>query len=196
LETFALNIYLLLAHPDIESFNGRIADAYEKAALEAGHTIRRQNLGDMKFDPILWKGYKDRQPLEPDLISAQQNILWCNHWVIVYPMWWGSVPALFKGFLDRTLLSGFAYKYHDKGPLWDKLLTGRSAQLISTSDAPWWWIWLMYRNSDTNMLKHAVLNFCGIAPVKATRIDNVRQSDYRRLTQQLKKVSTLVPKLT
>ncbi len=189
----AMNIYILLAHPDSDSYNGKIADTYQQAAIAAGHSVKRQNLGDMKFDPILWKGYKTRQELEPDLLIAQQYILWCQHWVIIYPIWWGSVPALLKGFLDRTLYSGFAYKYHDKGPLWDKLLKGRSAQLITTCDAPWWWIWIMYRNSDTNMLKRAVLNFCGIAPVKIKRIDNVRLSKPERLTQQLETIKTLVP---
>ena len=56
-----MKIYILLAHPDKDSFNGRLADAYEKAAKSRGHKIRRQNLGEMKFDPILWKGYKVAQ---------------------------------------------------------------------------------------------------------------------------------------
>ncbi len=53
-----MKIYILLAHPDKDSFNGRLADAYENAAKNKGHEVRRQNLGEMKFDPILWKGIK------------------------------------------------------------------------------------------------------------------------------------------
>ncbi len=169
-----MNIYLLLAHPDGDSFNGHIAEAYCTAAEAHGHTVRFQHLGSMQFDPILWKGYKVVQELEPDLKQAQENILWCEHWVIVYPIWWGSVPALFKGFLDRTLYSGFAYKYHKNDPLWDKLLKGRTAHLITTSDAPAWWIWWRYRNSDLHAVKRATLEFCGIEPVKVTRISRVR----------------------
>lgn len=101
----SMKIYLLLAHPDKNSFNGALTDAYETAALAKGHTVRCQNLGDMNFDPILWKGYHTVQELEPDLKEAQNNILWCEHWVIIYPIWWGSLPALFKGFIDRTLYS-------------------------------------------------------------------------------------------
>lgn len=62
-----LRIYILLAHPDSDSFNGRLANAYEKKAKEKGHDVRRQNLGALHFDPILWKGYKVIQELEPDL---------------------------------------------------------------------------------------------------------------------------------
>lgn len=186
-----MNIYLLLAHPDKESFNGRLADAYEQAAIKEGHQVRRQNLGDMQFDPILWKGYQHIQTLEPDLLQSQQHIDWCTHWVIIYPVWWGSVPALFKGFLDRVLLPGFAFRYHEKGPLWDKLLKGRSAQVITTADAPSWWLWWQYKNSDKNTIKQAVLKFCGFSPVSWTRIGGMKN-----MTEQKKQahINTLIRK--
>ena len=169
-----MKIYLLLGHPDKETFNGQIAEAYRHAAIEKGHEVRFQRLGEMIFDPILWKGYKGVQKLEPDLKQAQDNIMWCDKWVFIFPLWWGAVPALLKGFIDRTLYSGFAYKYHDHDPFWEKLLKGRSAEIISTCDAPKWWIWWQYRNSDLNSLKRATLEFCGVAPVKSTRISRVR----------------------
>ena len=172
-----MRIYVLLAHPDKDSFNGRMAEAYCDGARSNGHEVRLQRLGEMRFDPILWKGHKVVQALEPDLVQAQQDILWCQHWVIFYPIWWGSVPALFKGFLDRTLYDGFAYRYHQNDPWWDKLLKGRSAHIITTCDAPKVWVWWQYRNSDLNTVKRAVLGFCGISPVKVTRLDRMRYAD-------------------
>ncbi|MCU0391861.1 MAG: NAD(P)H-dependent oxidoreductase [Thermoflexibacter sp.] len=185
-----MKIYLLLAHPDSDSFNGKIAQAYYESALSKGHEVRFQKLGEMKFDPILWKGYKVIQELEPDLKQAQEHILWCEKWVIVYPIWWGSLPALLKGFLDRTLYSGFAYKYHQNDPLWDKLLKGRSAELITTCDAPRWWIWWQYRDSDLNAIKRATLEFCGFSPVKTRRISRVRylnQSEKEKIIEKIVK---------
>lgn len=172
-----MNIYILLAHPDKDSFNGRIADAYEKAMLAAGHEVRRQNIGEMQFDPILWKGYGKIQELEPELRLAQEHILWCHKWVIIYPVWWGSVPALFKGFLDRALLPGFAFKYHEKDPFWDGYLGKRSAHVITTSDAPSIWLWWQYSNSDIKAIRKATLEFCGIKPVKVTRIGRMKYLD-------------------
>ena len=169
-----MRIYLLLAHPDLDSFNGRLAAAYADKARALCHEVRRQNLGEMHFDPVLWHGYRQIQPLEPDLARAQENITWCEKWVILYPIWWGSVPALLKGFFDRTLYSDFAYRYHDKDPFWDKLLKGRSAHVITTSDAPTPWIWWQYRNSDINAVRRATLEFCGFKPVRVTRIDRMK----------------------
>ncbi|MBO9565307.1 MAG: NAD(P)H-dependent oxidoreductase [Niastella sp.] len=188
-----MKIYLLLAHPDQNSFNGQLADAYEQEAVRKGHTVRRQNLGALHFDPILHTGYHSMPELEPDLQQAQENIMWCDKWVIVYPMWWGSVPALFKGFLDRTLTPGFAYKYHDKDPFWDKYLKGRSAQIITTCDAPVIWIWWQYRNSDINALRNATLRFCGISPVKIKRIGRVKYLDQQQRLKGITSVVRLVP---
>lgn len=190
----AMNIYLLLAHPDKDSFNGQLADAYCQRARQLGHVVRYQQLGEMTFDPILHKGYKAVQSLEPDLLEAQQNIRWCNKWVIVYPVWWGNVPALLKGFLDRTLYSGFAYRYHDNNPFWDKLLAGREAELITTCDAPGFWLWWQYRNSDINALKRATLEFCGIRPVHIWRISRVRYLNEARRRKAIDQLIDSIPR--
>jgi NAD(P)H dehydrogenase (quinone) len=190
-----MRIYILLAHPNLDTLNGSFADIYEKTAKTYGHEVRRHNLGEMKFDPILWKGYKKRMELEPDLKQAQENIQWCEKWVIFYPIWWGSVPALLKGFLDRTLYSGFAYKYHENDPFWDKLLSGRSAQLITTCDAPSWWIAFMYRNSDLNMLKRACLEFCGVHPISVKRFSRIRYQSPEKVQSLIDSIPKLVPKL-
>lgn len=190
-----MRIFLLLGHPDTSSFNGALADAYEAAALAAGHEVRRQNLGDMAFDPILWHGYKTIQDLEPDLVTAQQNITWCEHWVIIYPIWWGSVPALLKGFFDRALYAGFAYRYHDNDPMWDGLLSGRSAQVITTADAPRLWTFIAYRNSDLGTVKYATLRFCGVKPVKVTRFDRLKDSTSEERQRYLERARRMVPPL-
>ena len=186
-----MKLYILLAHPDKESFNGKIFETYIQRAVELGHEIKTQSLGELNFDPILWKGYKVIQELEPDLKKAQEYIQWCEKWVIIYPIWWGNLPALLKGFIDRVLYSGFAYKYHTNDPFWDKLLKGRSAQIITTSDAPSWWIWWQYRNSDLNALKRATLEFCGISPVLVKRIDRLRYrsvQDREKILEEIKKI--------
>ncbi|MGV8831919.1 MAG: NAD(P)H-dependent oxidoreductase [Devosia sp.] len=186
-----MRIYLLMAHPDRDSFDNAIADTYQAAALAAGHQLLRQDLATMDFDPILHHGYKTIQPLEPDLVKAQELIGWCERWVIVYPLWWGSVPALLKGFFDRTLLPGQAFTPHDKDPMWDKLLTGRSGHLLITSDAPNAWTWWAYHNADVRTVKHAVLQFCGIKPVAVTRFAEVKDSTEKQRLAWLEQVRVM-----
>ena len=113
--------------------------------------------------------------------------------MVIYPIWWGAVPALFKGFMDRTLYSGFAYKYHKNDPYWDKLLKGRSGEIITTCDAPRWWIWWKYRNSDLNSVKRATMEFCGISPVKVTRISRLRFLSPEQKRQKIDKLISKIP---
>jgi len=135
---------IINGHPYNKSLCNAITDSYEKGAKEAGAEIRRINLYDLKFDPILRYGYHKIQELELDLKTAQESILWAEHLVFVYPTWWLDMPALMKGFFDRVLLPGFAYKYKEHRLFPEKLLKGKSARLIITMDSPRWFSLLMY----------------------------------------------------
>ena len=97
----AQRILVILGHPSTTSFCSALADTYSHSAKIAGHEVRVLRLGDLVFDPILHNGYSEIQPLEPDLLSAQSDILWATHLTFVFPIWWGGIPALLKGFIDR-----------------------------------------------------------------------------------------------
>ncbi len=155
----AKRIFILLGHPDDDSFNATLAMEYERGALSAGHEVRRMNLGDMKFDPILRHGYRTIQELEPDLKMFQENVNWCEHLVIFYPTWWSTMPALLKGIFDRTWLPGFAFKFTGDFT-WKKLQKGKTARVIVTSDNIPFAQWLLFGDT-TNEIARAILGFAG-----------------------------------
>lgn len=165
---------IILGHPDKKSLCSRLADHYEKGAREKGGDVFRIDLSDLRFDLNLKHGYRANQTLEPDLLEAQRLIKWATHIVFIFPVWWGGVPALLKGFLDRVLLPGFAFKYREHSTGWDKLLSGKSGRLIVTSDAPVWFLYLSYFHPAVNMMKKAVLEFCGVSPVNVTSFGSLK----------------------
>ena len=130
------NIVVILGHPDKECLCGALDEAYIDSTKAPASEIRELKLGEFDFDSILWKGYNRIQELEPDLVRAQELIQWSDHIVFVYPNWWGTMPALMKGFFDRVFLPGFAFRYREDSAFWDKLLSGRTARLIVTMDTP------------------------------------------------------------
>ena len=169
------NILVILGHPSSESLNNALAEAYAEGARSAGHQVKILKLGELNFDPILRQGFRRIQELEPDLQEAQALIRWADHLVFVYPSWWGNLPALLKGFLDRTFLPGFAFKYKGgDSPWWDRLLSGKSARIILTMDSPRVYNWLAYGDANIKAMKKATLHYCGVKPVKTTIFDKVR----------------------
>ena len=167
-------ILVILGHPDSNSFCGALARAYIDGAMLSGAEIQELKLGELTFDPVLWKGYNKIQALEPDLETAQQSILWCDHLVFVYPNWWGSMPALMKGFFDRIFLPGFAFRYGKGTSLPEKLLSGRTAELLVSMDTPAWYYRWMFRRPGHNQMKRTILEFCGIKVSQITEFAVLR----------------------
>jgi len=167
-------ILILDGHPAKESYVSALCDAYATGATASGFEVRRLNIRDLTFDSNLRLGYQQIQELEPDLRQAQEHIGWCEHLVFAFPMWWGSMPARTKGFFERCWLPGFAFKYREDSPLWDRLLAGRSARLIVTSDAPVLFNVLAYWNAPYITVRKMIFRFCGFKPVKTTAIGGVK----------------------
>jgi len=174
------HIAIFLGHPDSESFCG-LARIYARAAEKSGAWVRYTELGALRFDPVLHKGYKGFQPFEKDLKIAQRDISWADHLVFVYPLWWGSMPALMKGFIDRVFHPGFGFQFDDERTyFWHRLLAGRSARLIITMDGPPAIISLLYQSPGIQMLKGMTLEFCGISPVRVTQFGSVKRATRAR----------------
>jgi putative NADPH-quinone reductase len=159
-------ILVILGHPAATSFCAALAGTYTLSAKNAGHEVRVLRLSELDFDPILHNGYTQAHPLEPDLLSAQADILWATHLTFVFPIWWGGIPALMKGFIDRIFLPGFAFKYRAGKAFPDKLLAGRTAHLLVTLDTPPWYFRWFYRMPGIHQMRKTTLAFCGIKPLK------------------------------
>lgn len=184
-------ILVLDAHPNDDSFCRALGQAYERGALAGGAEIRRTVLAHLSFDPILHHGFQKRMDLEPDLLKAQEAILWADHLVVVHPVWWGTYPALLKGFFDRTFLPGFAFRNRPDSVWWDKLLKGRSAHIVYTVDQPLWYLRFVNGRPAETSLKRMILGFCGIAPVRSTGITPIRKSTEAFRAKWIAKVEEL-----
>lgn len=173
------HILIIAAHPchaDGGGLGATMARTYAQSAAQTGHQTRLLQLDQLVFDPILHKGYKRAQALEPDLAKAQADILWADELVFVFPIWWGGMPALLKGFLDRVLLPGFAFRYEPEGQGLTPLLEGKTAKLIITMDTPRWIDRWLYGSPVIRQLRYPILRFCGIKLRKVLHFSPVIKS--------------------
>lgn len=177
-----MKILILLGHPDKETLNGTFASAYEEGAKSAGHEVRRINLGDLKYDPILHKGYKVIQELEPDLLMVQEAIRWCEHFVVFYPTWFSTMPALLKGLFDRIWLPKFAFHFRHNGLGWERLLKGRSASVFVSSDTNPFLARVIFGDM-TNEIKKGILWFAGFRPITITKIGPLKNIKEKKVAK-------------
>lgn len=191
----AKKILIINGHPNKESLNYGFAEAYKKGALEGNATVDEITIADLKFNPNLEFGYQKRIELEPDLLMAWEKIKWADHLVWIHPVWWGGLPAMMKGFIDRLFLPGLAFQYRENSLFWDKLLKGKTARIITTLDQPNWYYWLVYGRPSVNQLKKSTLEFCGVRPVKVSYFGIIKNSKVKTRQKWISEVEKLGRKL-
>lgn len=183
-------ILLILGTPKSDSLCHALAEAYAQGARQEGHVVRELHLGQLRFDPVLRGGYEQGPELEPDLLEAQRLIHWAEHLVLVYPVWWGGLPALLKGFLERVLLPGFAFRPRG-GSDWEQLLGGRSADVLATLDRRRRRLRWLQGDHPHGRASRSILDFCGIRLQRLAEFAPVRASSEEQRQAWIRKAQRL-----
>jgi NAD(P)H dehydrogenase (quinone) len=147
------NVFIVHAHPERKSMNGALTAHAREVLRGAGHQVVVSNLYAMRFDPVSdrrnYTGVKDpetfKQQVEelhaariggfaPDVKAEMDKLLACDALVLQFPLWWFSMPAILKGWVDRVFAMGVLYgggKWYDDGPM-----KGKRAIVSVTTGGP------------------------------------------------------------
>jgi len=187
----AKNILLLLGHPSKKSFTKALLDAYQSGAESTGANCKTIYISDLNFDVNLADGYKTGKAdqLEEDLQTAQELFQWADHVVFAFPNWWGSMPAITKGFIDRIFLPGFAFKNHSGKNFPEQLLKGKSMRVLLTMDTPKFWFYLVHRASLFLILRKVIFGYVGFTPIRFSTFGFIRKSTDEQRKKWLNKVA-------
>ncbi len=166
LQGIGLKVLVINGHPREGSFSAALSERYEAGATAAGAVVEKIDLYAISFEPDVLHRSPNAQFMEPCLVRAQQLIAWADHLVFIYPTWWGTMPAILKGFIDRVFTSGFAFDDIEGGTGYAPLLRGKTAQLITTMDTPKLVYNFIYRAPGNNAMRRATLGFCGFSMLK------------------------------
>ena len=176
------HITIIQGHPDghVKHFGHALADAYARGAEEAGHELRHIPVAELDFN-LLRSKQEWEETAPPDSIAkSQEMIRWADHLVIIYPLWMGFMPALFKAFLEQTFRPGFALSTAAPGKMPKRLLNGKSARVIVTMGMPALVYRFYFRAHSLKGLERNILAFAGIKPVKTCVIGGVEESEEER----------------
>jgi len=169
MEGIVARIVIIVGNPRKETFSEALAAAYQRGAEAAGHQVSLFSLSRMEFDPILRNGFsKPLQPLEPDLVAAQSAIGAADHLVLIFPLWFGTLPALLKGFIERVFQPGFAITGSIRDGTYRAMLSKKSARVIITMGMPGLVYRWYYGAHCAKMLRRNILEFVGFKPVRTT----------------------------
>jgi putative NADPH-quinone reductase len=163
----ATRIAIIQGHPDGTSRHllHAMADAYADGASSAGHELRRIEVAQLEFPLLRTQTQFEDGALPPALEQASSDMRWATHWLFLFPLWHGTMPALFKGFLEHIFRPGFAMEYRARG-FPKRLLAGRSARIVVTMGMPP----LMYRwyfgAYGVRGFERSMLGFAGIKPIR------------------------------
>jgi NAD(P)H dehydrogenase (quinone) len=184
-------VTIIVGHPQRVTFCEALAAAYSRGAESAGHKVHLFKLSEIAFDPILREGYRQEQPFEPDLKSAYDALAASDHWVLIFPLWCGDMPALLKGFIERILQPDLIRRQGTENAMNWRIFEKKSARVIMTMAMPVSVYRFWYGPHALKLLKNNILNFIGVKPVRETLLGMIADSSDEKRNRWLKQVEAM-----
>lgn len=152
--------FIIFCNPKKDSFSEAIANAYKKGSKKINKEVKTVNVYDIKIDEY----YNFDDKLSPKLKQFQDNIIWADELVFIYPVWWLGFPAKLKSIIEKTFLKNIVAGYSPKGyPI--PLLKSKKAVIVQTYDMPVFVMKLLGGDISFKHLK-GILGICGIKTKK------------------------------
>ncbi|MDT8999975.1 NAD(P)H-dependent oxidoreductase [Paucibacter sp. APW11] len=186
-------ILIIQGHPDGSTPHlcHALARAYVDGAERGGHQVRALDVAALDFPLLRSQQDWEHGSLPAGLIESQQALAWCEHLLLVFPLWLGEMPALLKAWLEQVARPGFAFKAEGANPFAQKGLSGRSARIVVTMGMPALVYRFFYRAHSLRSLERNILGFVGIAPIQETLIGMVEQLGPTGAEKQFKRLRQL-----
>jgi NAD(P)H dehydrogenase (quinone) len=195
-----MNILIIVAHPDQQSFNHAIALTCIERLAHNGHKAKFHDLYLEDFQPVLRKDEipKDAKIDDFDLTSCHINDLKvCDGIIIIHPNWWGQPPAILKGWIDRVIRPGIAYEFKDgdKGegiPI--GLLKAKIGLIFNTSNTSEGRENRVFKDPLETIWKNCIFGLCGIRKFDRRMFSIVITSDFKQREKWLSEVTEMIDK--
>ena len=182
-----MKVLVIIGHQQPGSFCHAIAATAVASLQAAGHEVIYHDLYQEQFDPILPAEEVPREASLPPVIERHCNeVVSADGYLIVHPNWWGQPPAILKGWLDRVLRQGVAYRFGPQGVV--ELLAGRRALVFTTSNTPRDIELSVFNDPLENFWKTVVFGFVGVKQFERRNFESIIMSTLEQRQQWLAEV--------
>lgn len=186
-------IFIVEANPKREqSKKGFFVHTYIEEAKKAGHEVRFVNLYDLNIDYLRFNGETPDMSLSEELKQAQENIVWADQLVFVYPIWWYAMPGIMKSFIDKTFNVGVVANMGKYGP--EPLLKGKTAVIMQSYDMPSIGMKLL-GDLPYKYMKVILTNWCGVKIEKRFDFAIIGASSEKTRQRWLRQIKRFVSKI-
>jgi NAD(P)H dehydrogenase (quinone) len=191
-----MNILLIVAHPNKNSFNHAIATVCLRELKNNGHDVWFHDLYEEQFNPILPSGELQKDaPLPIEIQRHCSEIAHADGIVIIHPNWWGQPPAIVKGWVDRVMRPGVAYEFleKDKGEGIPRgLLKAQCAIVFNTSNTETKREKTVFGDPLESLWKNCIFNLCGVKVVERRMFNVVVTSSEKERRGWLAEVAAII----
>lgn len=168
-----MHALIVVSHPDRASLTHAVAQQLAEGVAGAGDTFEMADLASEGFDPRYTErdvaAFGGRMPLPADVVCEQARLDRADALVLIYPVYWWSMPALLKGWLDRVFTQGWAYDDRS-GPRVIPMLGRLPVHLVAIGGADQaTYARHGYDASMRTQIDHGIFGYCG-APVVTSDI--------------------------
>jgi|HigsolmetaAR202D_1030399.scaffolds.fasta_scaffold27267_2 putative NADPH-quinone reductase len=167
-----MDVLVVSAHPDADSFNHAITAAAERGLRRAGHHVTTLDLYAVGFSAVMtadehrayqaWKPGNAAPPLLDPMTREHARLVQASQMLVfVYPTWWSQPPAILKGWLERVLVPGVAFTFDARGRVRPGMTHVRRIVGISTYGSPWAYVKLI-NDGGRRIITRALRMSCGL----------------------------------
>ncbi|MDO5105888.1 NAD(P)H-dependent oxidoreductase [Capnocytophaga sp.] len=187
---------VIYAHPYEKSFNYAILQETEKILKNRGGAYRTIDLYAEKFNPVYSKEelalFSKGEALDPQVLRYQQYLKQAKRLIFIFPIWWGNVPAIVKGFFDKVFLKTLAYEETKLGTLKGKLTNIEQAFIITTATAPTFYLKFFSGDAIRKIVINHTLKSVGVKKGKWLNCGAANKITDEKRQKFLKKISKYI----
>lgn len=166
-----MHTLIVTSHPLATSLTHAVAAAFGEGVTAAGHTAEIADLAAEGFDPRFtahdMAAFLKQAPQSADVLAEQARLDRADALVLVYPVYWWSMPGLLKGWIDRVFSNGWAYD-EDAPGIVRKKLHRLAVHLVAIGGADMrTYARHGYFGAMRTQIDHGIFDYCGARVMKS-----------------------------